>query len=174
MRLYSNHNSNSLTMCLICIKIRHFPIPTHIQIHAWNIAKAATITQQMGKKFGAKGPIQDNFISSWQHRMLVIGQPDKMLTDLRNSKWSRELSAVWMKNIISGVNQKCFESFVFTLYVLMPGQGTRYSNDTASLLPKLRLLAEATVPSGLSYHCLMQPSGNQHLHKSSSLSLLAL
>jgi len=40
------------------------------------------------------GPIHDNFISWWQLRILITGQPDKMLTDLRNSKGRRELSAV--------------------------------------------------------------------------------
>ena len=43
--------SNSLNMCLICIKIRHFPIPTQNQIIAWNNAKAAIIIRQIGKKF---------------------------------------------------------------------------------------------------------------------------
>ena len=77
-----------------------------------------------------------------------------------------------MENIISGVNQECFESCVFNLYIVMLGQGTRYSNDTASLLPKLTHLAEANIPSGLSYCCLMQPSGGQYHYKSCSLSPL--
>jgi hypothetical protein len=75
--------------------------------------------------------------------MLVTGQPDKMLKDLRNSKGSRELSAVCMKILVSGVNQECFELCVFTLNILVLGQGTRYSNDTASILPQLTLLAQA-------------------------------
>jgi hypothetical protein len=50
-----------------------------------------------------------------------------------------------MENLIRGVNQECFESCVFTLYVLVLGQGTRYSNDTASLLTQPILLAEATI-----------------------------
>jgi len=45
-----------------------------------------------------------------------------------------------MKNIVSGVSQEYFVSCVFTLYVLVLGLGTRYSNDTASLLPQLTLL----------------------------------
>jgi len=72
------------------------------------------------------------------------------------------------------VNQECYEYCVFTLYVLVLGQGTRYSNDTASILPQLTLLTEATIISGLSYHCLMQPSGGQYLHKSCSLSPLVM
>jgi len=44
-----------------------------------------------------------------------------MLTDLRNSKGRRELNAVRMKILVSGVNQECFEPCAFTLYVLMKG-----------------------------------------------------
>jgi len=40
------------------------------------------------------GPIHDNFVSWWQLRIFIIGQSDKMLTDLRNSKGSTRLSAV--------------------------------------------------------------------------------
>ena len=75
---------------------------------------------------------------------------------------------------VSGVNQKCFESCVFTLYVPVLGQCTRYSNDTASLLPQPTFVAEVTLPSGQSYHFLMQPSGDQYLHISCSLSTLTL
>jgi len=84
------------------------------------------------------GQIHYNFISLWQLRMLT-GQADKMFIDLTNSKGSRELSAVWKENIVSGVNQECFESCVFTLYVGVLGQVTRYSDNTAPLLPQLTL-----------------------------------
>jgi len=70
-----------------------------------------------------------------------------------------------MKNIISGVNQEYFESCVSTLYVPVLGKSTRYSTDTASLLPQLTFLAVATISSGLPYYCLMQPSGGQYIHK---------
>jgi hypothetical protein len=43
-------------MCLIYLKIRHFPIPTHIQIHTQNTAIAATIIRQVRKKFGVMKP----------------------------------------------------------------------------------------------------------------------
>ena len=43
-------------MCLIYLKIRHFQIPTHIQIHTWNTAKAATIIRQTHKKTGVMKP----------------------------------------------------------------------------------------------------------------------
>jgi hypothetical protein len=36
--------------------------------------------------------------------MLIIGQPDKMLKDLRNSKGSTELSAMSMWIVVSGDN----------------------------------------------------------------------
>ena len=68
------------------------------------------------------GPIHDNFIPSWQLRILITGQPDKMLTDLRNSKGSRQLPAVGMKNLIRTVNQECFECCVFTAHVLVLGK----------------------------------------------------
>jgi len=77
-----------------------------------------------------------------------------------------------MENLIRGVNQECFESCVLTLCVLVLGQGMRYSNDTASLLPQLT--PRQPYLAGLSYHWLMQPSGSQYLHKSCSLSPLAL
>jgi len=38
-------------------------------------------------------PKQNNFTSWWQMNMLIIEQPDKMLTDIRNSKQSTELSS---------------------------------------------------------------------------------
>jgi hypothetical protein len=40
------------------------------------------------------GPIQEKFISWRQIHILIIGEHDKMLRDLRNSKGSRQLSAV--------------------------------------------------------------------------------
>jgi hypothetical protein len=40
MKVYSHKNSNIPNMCPICIKIRHLSLPTHIQIHASNIAKS--------------------------------------------------------------------------------------------------------------------------------------
>jgi hypothetical protein len=60
------------------------------------------------------GPTQDNFISWWQLYVLVTGQPDKTLIDLRDSKRSRELSAVGMENLVSGVN-RIVSSLVFSL-----------------------------------------------------------
>jgi len=40
------------------------------------------------------GPIHDNFISWRKLHMLITGQHDKMLRDVRNSKGSRQLSVV--------------------------------------------------------------------------------
>ena len=37
--------------------------------------------------------------------MLIIGQPDKMLRDQRNSNGSRELSATSMEILVSGDNR---------------------------------------------------------------------
>jgi len=47
--------------------------------------------------------------------MLIIGQPDKMLRDVRNSKRNREISATLMGILVSGEN--------FTL--LTPNQQSR-------------------------------------------------
>ena len=88
----------------------------------------------------------------------LIRQPDKMFRDVRNSKRGRELSATLMEILISGENhvsnlvfsvcmsgESCFKSCVFSLYVRVLGQVTRYSNVTASLLPQPKLLAEAII-----------------------------
>jgi hypothetical protein len=40
------------------------------------------------------GSIHHNFISWWSLHMSIIGQPEKMLTDLKNSKESTELTAM--------------------------------------------------------------------------------
>ena len=50
-----------------------------------------------------------------QLHMLIIGQPDKMLRDVRNSKRNREISATLMGILVSGEN--------FTL--LTPNQQSR-------------------------------------------------
>ena len=80
------------TIFLTPNSIKNFPIPISIQIHAWNIAKAAIIMTKIGKEFRvmklgcgwyAMDPIHDNFLSCWQLHMLIIGQHDKMLRDLR-------------------------------------------------------------------------------------------
>jgi len=54
------------------------------------------------------GPIHDNFISWWPTHMLIKGQHNKMHTDLRISKGSREFSATSIEILVSGVDQKCF------------------------------------------------------------------
>jgi hypothetical protein len=76
--------------------------------------------------------------------MLIIGQPDKMLTDLRNSKGSTELSAMLMWIVVSANNHNVV-NVVFSLCMSVLGLGTRYSTVTASLLQHLTLVAEATV-----------------------------
>ena len=68
-----------------------------------------------------------------------------MLADLRNSKGRRELSAAWMENLFIGVNHEYIESYVFTLYVGVLRQVTRYSNVTSSFIPQPTLPEEATV-----------------------------
>jgi len=46
--------------------------------------------------------------------MLIIGQPDKMLRDLRNSKGSTELSAMSMWIVVSGDDDNVLK-LVFSL-----------------------------------------------------------
>jgi hypothetical protein len=45
--------------------------------------------------------------------MLIRGQPDKMLTDLRNSKGSREFSATSTEILASGVDSETLLNLVF-------------------------------------------------------------
>jgi len=76
--------------------------------------------------------------------MLITGQPDKMLTDLRNSKGSTELSARAMWIVVCGDNHN-ISKLVFSLYVRVLAQGTQCSKVIASLLPLLTFLAGATI-----------------------------
>ena len=55
------------------------------------------------------GPTQDNFLSWWQLRMLIIGQHDKMHRDLRNS------TTMWI--LVSRDNQYV-SNLVFSLCML--------------------------------------------------------
>jgi hypothetical protein len=48
--------------------------------------------------------IQSTYKSLVQLDMLIIGQSDKMLTDLRNNTGSRKLSAMSMEILVSGGN----------------------------------------------------------------------
>jgi hypothetical protein len=106
--------------------------------------------------------------------MLIIGQPDKMLRDLRNSKGSTELSATSIGIPVSGDNHNVL-NLVFPLCM---SECLAKVRDTArSLLhcsPFKHLLLKQPQPEALSYRCLMQPSDSQYLHKYCSLSLLAL
>ena len=73
-----------------------------------------------------------------------------MLTDLINNKWSREIYAVWMENIVSGMNQECFKSCFHSV-----SQCLAKVPDTAMTLlhcppsPQCTLLAGATTPCRL-------------------------
>ena len=86
-------------------------------------------------------PTQDNFLFWWQLHMLITGQPDKMLRELRNTKGSTQLSAMSLWIVGCDDNHNVSKSFAFTLYVTVLG---RYSKVTASLLQQLTLIAEAT------------------------------
>jgi DUF971 family protein len=55
--------------------------------------------------------------------MLIKEQPNKMLTDLRNSKRRTKLSAVFMENEISDVNHEVL-NLVISLTVRVLGQDT--------------------------------------------------
>jgi hypothetical protein len=62
------------------------------------------------------GPVHNNFISWWQLHILKIGQPDKLLRDLRNSNGSRELSATLMEFMVGGDSHVFY--LVFSLCML--------------------------------------------------------
>ena len=78
------------------------------------------------------GPVHNNFKSWWQPHMLIIGQPHKMLRDVRSNRGSRELSSTLMEILSSGENHNV-SNLVFSLVF-------RYSNVTASLLPSQNFL----------------------------------
>jgi len=48
--------------------------------------------------------------------MLIIGQPDKMFRDIRNSKRNREISATLMEILVSGENHNV-SNLVFSLRI---------------------------------------------------------
>jgi hypothetical protein len=85
--------------------------------------------------------------------MLIIGQPDKMLRDVRNIKGSTEQSATSTDSLVSGDNHNA-SNFVFNLYVRVLGQGRRYSKVTTSVHSQVTLLA-----GGLSYYFFISLSG---------------
>jgi hypothetical protein len=120
------------------------------------------------------GPTHDNFIPWGQLQMLIIGQSDKMLTDLTNSKGNIELSVMSMWIVVSGENYKVL-NLVFSLCMsecLANVQDTAMSLLHCSL--NSHFLLRQPSPVVLSYHCLIQPAGGQFLHKYCSLSPLAL
>jgi len=109
--------------------------------------------------------------------MLIIGE----LRDLRNHKGIRDLTAVSLELLVSGVKHNVSNP-VFSLCML---DCLAKAHDTALLLlhappahtscsPCSHFLLRQPQPEGLSHHCLMQPSDSLYLHKSCSLSLLAL
>jgi len=105
--------------------------------------------------------------------MLIIGQPD-MLRDLRNSKWSRQLSATLIKILVSGENHN-LSNLVFSLCMsdcLAKVQDTAMSLFYCS--PRQHFLMRPSQPVGLSCHIVMQPSGSQYIPKSCTLSPLPL
>jgi len=74
-------------MFLTSTSIKNLPITTPTWINAWNIAEA------------------------------IIGQADKMFRDVRNSKWSRQLSATLVEILVSGENYNG-SNLVFSLRIL--------------------------------------------------------
>jgi hypothetical protein len=102
------------------------------------------------------GPNHNKIVSWWQLRMFIIGLPDKMLTDLRNSKGSRRLSAVWMDSLVRGVNHSVL-NLVFSL--CMSKCLAKVQDSAMSLLhcfPSSYFLQRQSSPGRLTNHCLMQ------------------
>jgi len=89
---------------------------------------------------------------------MLIGQPDKMFRDVRNSKRSRELSATLMEILVIGENYNVL-ILVFSLCIL---ECFASLQDTAmSLLhcsPSQNFLYRQLSLLGLSYHFVMQSS----------------
>jgi hypothetical protein len=67
------------------------------------------------------GPTEDNFISLLQLHMLIIGQPDKMLRDLRHTKGSTQLYAMSMW-IVGSADNHNVSDLVFSLCMSVLGQ----------------------------------------------------
>ena len=76
------------------------------------------------------GPIHNNFISWRKPNLLIIGQPDKILTDITNSKQSSELSATLMETLVSGEMQNV-SNLGFSLFM---SDYLAEVRDTAKLL----------------------------------------
>jgi len=106
--------------------------------------------------------------------MLIIGQLDKMHRDIRKSKGSTELSATSMWIPVSRDNQYV-SNLVFSL--CMSECLVKVQDTARSLLyrsPCSHFLLTQPQPESLSHRSLMQPSDSQYLHKSCSLTPLAL
>ena len=116
------------------------------------------------------GPIHNNFISWRQLHTLIIGQPDKMLRDLRDSKGSRDLSPKSLDILVSGENHNDL-NLVFSLCM---SECLNKVQDTAmsmlQLSPRQHFLHRQRSPVGLSHHIVMQPSGGQYIRKFCSIS----
>ena len=153
---------NSLSTCLNPIDVRHLPILTSIWIHAWNIAKANIIVTRVGKKFGVMKPRMwwwtawHNALETWE----IVKDADSYLLH----QW-RFRSVVW---IIT------FQNLCF--HFLRQSAWPRYKIQQCQcfIAPPAHTSCRQPSHVGLSYHCLMQPSGNQYLHKSRSLSSVAM
>ena len=102
--------------------------------------------------------------------MLIVGE----LRDLRNNKGIRDLTAVSLEILVSGV----IHNVSYTVFSLSMLECLDWTQDTAwSLLHcshSSHFLLRQLQPEGLSNHCLMQSSDSLYLHKSCFLSFLAL
>ena len=163
--------------------IKNLPITTPTRINARNIAKAAILIRQMCNKYGVIKPItwlichgsnSQQFKSWWQTHMLIIGQPDKMFWNVRNSKWSRGLFATLLETLTSDDNHNV-SNFVFS--VCMSECLAKLQDTAMSLLhcsPSQNFLQRQSSLLGLSYHFVMQTSGSQYLQRTCSPSPMAL
>lgn len=99
-----------------------------------------------------------------------------MLTDLRHTERSTELQSYLLHEwrVWSVVRTIMFRILCF--HSLCRGAQLRYKIQQChcSIAPSAHTSCRQPSPVGLSYHCLMQPSGSHYLRKTSSLSLMAL
>jgi hypothetical protein len=90
--------------------------------------------------------------------MLIIGQSDKMLTDLRNSKGSTKPSAVSMWIVVSGDNHNLSNLVSSLCMSQCLGKVRDTVRSMLHCIHSSHFLLRQPYPEALSYRCLIQPS----------------
>jgi len=135
-------------MCLIWLEIRHHPITTHTQIHAWNTAKASIIIRHIRKKCGVMKP------SIW----MINHKSNSQLPILVATTYGDNMTAwhilhrpekQYRKHIdiccVNGEYGRWGEIMVFPYCISQHLGKVQDARITASLLPQPTLLDEANI-----------------------------